>query len=108
MRCSPVVVAALFALPGCIDLSQDTATSAVTDPPIITLLHVNDTHSHLASWGPKDWKLDGRLGGLTKAASLVAREKALDPNALFVHAGDLFHGDLFFNEYLGVPELLLL
>jgi 5'-nucleotidase/UDP-sugar diphosphatase len=74
----------------------------------ITLLHVNDTHSHLAPFGPKDASLNGTVGGLTKAASVIAAEKARNPAALFVHGGDLMHGDLFFNEYLGVPELQLL
>jgi 5'-nucleotidase/UDP-sugar diphosphatase len=75
---------------------------------LITLLHVNDTHSHLAAWGPKDGNLDGTLGGLAKAAAIVAAERASDPDALFVHAGDFMEGDFFFNEYLGVPELQLL
>jgi 5'-nucleotidase/UDP-sugar diphosphatase len=74
----------------------------------ITLLHVNDTHSHLDAWGPKDRALNGTLGGLPKAATIVAAERALDPNALFVHSGDFMEGDIFFNEYLGVPELQLL
>lgn len=74
----------------------------------ITLLHVNDSHSHLAAWGPKDANLDGTLGGLPKAAAIVAAERASDPNALFVHGGDVMEGDFFFNEYLGVPELQLL
>src|SRR5512136_270415 len=77
-------------------------------PQQVTLLHVNDTHSHLAAWGPKDANLDGTLGGLPKAAAIVAEEKATDPNALFVQAGDFMNGDLFFNEHLGVPELVLL
>lgn len=74
----------------------------------ITLLHIGDTHSHLAAWGPKDWKLDGTLGGIAKAATVVAGERASDPNALLVHAGDIMDGEVFFNEYLGVPELQLL
>lgn len=74
----------------------------------ITLLHVNDTHSHLAAWGPKDRNLDGTLGGLAKAATVIAAEKAKDPAALFVHAGDFMEGDFFFNEYFGVPELQIL
>lgn len=91
---STILVAALLALPGCVDPSLSSTTSAIADPPVITLLHVNDTHSH--------------LDGLTRAASVVAAEKASNPSALFVHAGDLFHGDLYFNEYLGVPELQVL
>lgn len=74
----------------------------------VTLLHVNDTHSHLDGWGPKDASLNGTLGGLPKVATIVKAEKALDPQALFVHAGDFMNGDLFFNEYLGVPELKML
>jgi 5'-nucleotidase/UDP-sugar diphosphatase len=74
----------------------------------ITLLHINDTHSHLDAWGPKDGNLDGTLGGLARAATLIAAAKAADPQALFVHAGDFMDGDFFFNEYLGVPELQML
>lgn len=74
----------------------------------VTLLHVNDTHSHLAAWGPKDAGLEGTLGGIAKAAYLVAAERAVDPNAIFVHAGDFVDGDFFFNDHLGVPELQLL
>lgn len=81
---------------------------AVAQAAQITLLHVNDTHSHLAAWGPKDAGLDGTLGGLPKAAAIVAGERASDPGALFVHGGDFMEGDAFFNEYLGVPELQLL
>ncbi len=74
----------------------------------VTLLHIGDTHSHLAAWGPKDAALDGTLGGLPKAAAVVAAARAADPMALFVHAGDFMEGDLFFNEYFGVPELRIL
>ena len=74
----------------------------------ITLLHISDTHSHVVAWGPKDANLDGTLGGLSKVATIVAAQKAADPNLLFVHAGDFMDGDLFFNEYHGVPELKLL
>ena len=77
-------------------------------PQQVTLLHVNDTHSHLDAWGPKDARLDGTLGGLPKAAAIVAAERTADPGALFVHSGDVMNGDLFFNEYLGVKELELL
>ncbi len=34
--------------------------------------------------------------------------RASEPNTLLLHAGDAFHGDLFFNRYFGVPELRLL
>lgn len=85
------------------------AAAASAAPTQITLLHVNDTHSHLDAWGVKDASgVTGTQGGLAKAAYLVAVEKAQDPEALFVHAGDFFHGDPLFNVFLGVPELLML
>ncbi len=74
----------------------------------VTLLHVNDSHSHLAAWGPKHETLDGTLGGLPKAAAIIAAAMADDSEAIFVHAGDYMHGDLFFNEYIGIPELQIL
>jgi 5'-nucleotidase / UDP-sugar diphosphatase len=89
-------------------LTIGSGPSAAAAPQQVTLLHVNDTHSHLEAWGPKDARLDGTMGGLPKAAAIVAAETTADPNALFVHSGDVMTGDLFFNEYLGVKELQLL
>ena len=74
----------------------------------ITLLHVNDTHSHLDAWGPKDRNLEGTVGGMAKAATVIGEIRARDPNVLLLHAGDVFHGDLFFNAYFGVPEFQLM
>jgi 5'-nucleotidase / UDP-sugar diphosphatase len=74
----------------------------------ITIIHVNDTHSHVDSFGPRDAQLEGTIGGLERAASLIGPLKATEPNALFLHAGDAFHGDFFFNAYLDVPELAIL
>lgn len=85
-----------------------TVPAALAAPQQVTLLHVNDTHSHLAAWGPKDANLDGTLGGIAKAAAIAGDVKRTRPGAIFIHAGDLMNGDPFFNEYLGVPELQLL
>lgn len=74
----------------------------------ITLLHVNDTHSHLVKWGPKDASLDGTLGGIAKAATIIGQTRATDPNVLVLHAGDAFHGDLMFNAFFGVPDFQLM
>jgi 5'-nucleotidase/UDP-sugar diphosphatase len=74
----------------------------------ITLVHVNDTHSHLDAWGPKDRNLDGTIGGMAKAANIIAAVRTHEPNVVLLHAGDVFHGDLFFNAYFGVPEFQLM
>lgn len=82
----------------------------------VTIVHVNDSHSHLDAVGPKDANLDGTLGGLAKAAGVIGYLKAAEPNALFVHAGDLFQGDVYFYAplppygmpLLSVPEMQML
>ena len=99
-RCGAIIAA--------IALSAAILPSLVAEAQPVTLLHVNDTHSHLAAYGPKNSSLDGTLGGLPKVATIVAAQRAVDPGLLFVHAGDFMDGDFFFNEYLGVPELKLL
>jgi 5'-nucleotidase/UDP-sugar diphosphatase len=94
-----VVSAILVAGAAGILLAQDTT---------ITLLHINDTHSHLEATGPKDANLNGTLGGIAKAATVIGSARAAESNVLFLHAGDFFQGDPFFNKYFGVPELRIL
>ncbi|HET9596591.1 MAG TPA: metallophosphoesterase, partial [Anaeromyxobacteraceae bacterium] len=74
----------------------------------VTILHVNDSHSHLEAVGPRGAHFLGTRGGLAKAATVVAHERARTPDALFVHAGDVFQGDVGFNATYGVAELQLL
>jgi 5'-nucleotidase len=82
---------------------------AIAQGTEITLLHVNDTHSHLDATGPKDAALNGTRGGLAKAAALIGMQRAAaGPNVLLLHAGDVFHGDFFFNRYFGIPEFRMM
>ncbi len=78
----------------------------------ITVLHVNDTHSRLDAFGPKDHRLDGTLGGLAKAATVIrhARAKAAaeGEGTLLLHAGDASVGDFFWNTSLAIPEIQIL
>ena len=74
----------------------------------ITILHVSDTHSHLDATGPKDVNLEGTLGGISKAATVIGMVRVTEPNVLLLHAGDFCVGDLFYNMYFGVPELQLM
>lgn len=74
----------------------------------LTIVHVNDTHSHLDGFGPRTWDLEPTLGGLARAATLIGQVRATEPNVLLLHAGDVFHGDYAFNATFGVPELQVL
>ncbi len=79
-----------------------------SQPETLTILHVNDSHSTLEAIGPRDANLKGTLGGVSRVASLVGMTKMTEPNVLFLHAGDISIGDVFFNRYFQVPELQIL
>jgi 5'-nucleotidase / UDP-sugar diphosphatase len=70
------------------------------------------THSRLDAFGPKDHWLNGTLGGLAKAATVIkraqARALAQDEGTLLLHAGDASVGDFFWNKYLAIPEMGIL
>lgn len=74
----------------------------------ITILHTNDSHSHLDAVGPKSCNLEGTIGGIAKAASVIGMIKQSEANVLTLHAGDFCVGDFFYNTYFGVPELQIM
>ncbi|MEO8210846.1 MAG: metallophosphoesterase, partial [bacterium] len=74
----------------------------------ITIVHTNDSHSHLDATGPKNCNLEGTIGGIAKAATVIGMIKQSETNVLTLHAGDFSVGDLFFNKYFGVPELQIM
>ena len=75
------------------------AINAFAQVDTITILHVNDTHSTLDAIGPRDQDLNGTLGGIARAASVIGYERMVEPDLLLLHAGDISIGDLFFNMY---------
>lgn len=84
------------------------ATLSFAQTTTFSIIHVNDTHSHLDGFGPKDASLNGQLGGIAKAATAIGIASTDVHNRLLLHAGDMFVGDLFFNTMLDVPELVML
>ncbi|HKZ30235.1 MAG TPA: 5'-nucleotidase C-terminal domain-containing protein [Acidimicrobiia bacterium] len=54
---------------------------------VVTLLHTNDTHGR--------WAADSFGGGFVYLASLIAEERAHNPNAVLLDAGDTFQGNSF-------------
>ena len=74
----------------------------------ITIVHVNDTHGHIDAFGPKDFHLNGTIGGIAKAAHIFGAIRAAEQNVVLLHGGDAFVGDFMFNAYMGVPELQIM
>lgn len=57
----------------------------------LSIMHVNDTHA--------------RVDALPKLMTAVNEQRAKTPDALLLHAGDVFSGTLYFNEFEGQADL---
>jgi 5'-nucleotidase len=75
----------------------------------LTVVHVNDTHSHLEPCPAKlsfdDQKTYVKLGGWDRLKTKVDAVRAKNPNVALLHAGDAVQGTLYFTKYLGKPEM---
>jgi 5'-nucleotidase/UDP-sugar diphosphatase len=86
--------------------------SAQAQPFTLTVIHVNDTHSHIEDKSFKlsldNEKIRAKGGSFARLAAKVKQLKEKDPNTLFLHAGDLVQGTLYFNVYKGEAEVNLM
>lgn len=71
----------------------------------LTILHLNDTHSHILPYGPKDAEGNWTWGGMARIATLAGMNRMSANKVMLLHAGDVFLGDFMFQKYLGVAEL---
>lgn len=70
----------------------------------VTILHTNDTHSHIDSFPLNHSKYPNK-GGVNRRKALVDRIRADEKNVLLLDAGDIFQGTPYFNLYGGELEL---
>lgn len=74
----------------------------------LTLLHVNDTHSHIEpreiSLRFDDVKTKVEVGGLPRLYAAIESAREQNENVIFLHAGDAVQGTLYFTRYHGEPE----
>lgn len=73
----------------------------------ITILHTNDTHSHIDPIDISDPRNPNK-GGVARRATLVEQIRKENPNTLLLDAGDIFQGTPYFNYYGGELELKLM
>jgi len=79
----------------------------------ITIVHINDHHSHLRADGRMDLELGGertrvRAGGFPKVVTLYDRLTAGRDNVLKLHAGDAITGDLYYTLFKGEADAALM
>lgn len=101
-------IALLAALGGC--ATSDDAP--ISQPITLTLLHTNDTHSHLEPF-PRDGELSAgnqgpQQGGIARRKALIDAIRASEPNVLLVDAGDNFQGTIFYHAWKGSAEIMAL
>ncbi|HSP21011.1 MAG TPA: 5'-nucleotidase C-terminal domain-containing protein [Planococcus sp. (in: firmicutes)] len=60
----------------------------------LSLMHLNDTHAS--------------LDNAAKQVTAVKEHRAENPDALLLHAGDVFSGTLYFNEFQGEADVALM
>lgn len=73
----------------------------------ITILHTNDVHSHIDTFGSEDGR-NANLGGVARRYSLIESIRKENPNTLLFDAGDIFQGTPYFNYYGGELEFKLM
>lgn len=73
----------------------------------ITILHTNDTHSHIEPFEASHYKY-GNKGGVARRATLVESIRKENPNTLLLDAGDIFQGTPYFNYFGGELEFKLM
>ena len=73
-------------------LTQQILGAQNSDQKQLTILYTNDLHAHLEPF-KTPWISETRnVGGFANITTLVKKEKAVNPNALYFDAGDFFTG----------------
>ncbi len=73
----------------------------------LTILHTNDTHSHIDPFPATDPKYAG-MGGFARRAAMIKEIRSVEKNVLLLDAGDIFQGTPYFNMFNGEIELKLM
>jgi 5'-nucleotidase len=69
----------------------------------LTVLHTNDTHSHIDPFPVNDRKYPNK-GGVNRRKALIDQIRVQEDNVLLLDAGDIFQGTPYFNMYGGELE----
>lgn len=73
------------------------------EPPVIHIIHTNDTHSQFEPHQNRD---GSQAGGVIERASILELFRLQDPELLYLDSGDMLQGSPYFNIYRGELEVL--
>lgn len=77
------------------------STTLRAQGPTLTIIHTNDTHSQVEPAVKKGQS----SGGVVERASMLELMREIDPQLLYVDAGDMVQGTPYFNMYNGEVEI---
>lgn len=82
-------------------------SNSSSDKTTITLLHTNDTHSHLESFTPFG---EPEQGGVARRKTVIeaVRDEVGPDQVLLVDAGDFCQGTTFYNAWQGSADIMAL
>ena len=80
--------------PVAIQATEDEQLTTEIDTFDLSIMHLNDTHA--------------RVDDYPKLVTAVKDFRSENPDSLLLHAGDVFSGTLYFNEFRGQADLALL
>ncbi len=87
--------------------APDTPPPRSTHPDLVlTFLHTNDTHGHLAPFRILDFPAP--VGGIARRASMVREIRRQAAHVLLVDAGDVHQGCLMADAFQGQPDIELM
>ena len=73
----------------------------------LTILHTNDTHSHIDPF-PADDPRNPNQAGAARRATVIDKIRKEEDNVLLLDAGDIFQGTPYFNYYGGELEFKIM
>ncbi|WP_409421634.1 NAD nucleotidase [Pseudaeromonas sp. ZJS20] len=103
---------ALSLLTGCHGHDHGHRNQTDAAPFSLTILHINDHHSHLAPT-PGSLTLHGgatqvEMGGFPRVVALAKQLAASQAHPLLLHAGDAITGDLYYTLFQGAADAALM
>ncbi|QCF26932.1 5'-nucleotidase C-terminal domain-containing protein [Hydrocarboniclastica marina] len=109
------VLLPLLALAGCGDSDDDNNDKSpveTTSPLSLSILHINDHHSHLEAESQvldiAGQPTEFSSGGFARVAAKMSERAAELPNVLKLHAGDAITGTLYFTSFKGEADAELM
>ncbi|WP_339889015.1 metallophosphatase [uncultured Flavobacterium sp.] len=84
-----------------------TSFDSVENIKKLTILHTNDTHSHIDPF-PADDPKNPNQAGAARRATIIDKIRSEEDNVLLLDAGDIFQGTPYFNYYGGELEFKLM